>query len=117
MDRGINSSNTGINRAQEQEEVSEEAKRVRVGEARFLRAHFYFVLVQQYGAVHISTEETQGVEIEASRAPVDAVFELIIEDLEHAIANLPDEQEDYGRATTPASEHLLARVLLNSDRK
>jgi len=112
MYRGINIANTVINRAEDQEEVSEEVKRVRVGEARFLRAHFYFVLVQQYGAVHISTEETQGVEIEASRAPVDAVFELIIEDLEHAIANLPDEQEDYGRATKPASEHLLARVLL-----
>jgi starch-binding outer membrane protein, SusD/RagB family len=112
MYRGINIANTVVNRGTQVEGLNEETIRVRSAEARFLRAHFYFVLVQQYGAVHITTEETQGVEIEASRSPVAAVFDLIVDDLENAIGNLPVEPSDYGRATKPAAEHLLARVLL-----
>ncbi|MEX2601748.1 MAG: RagB/SusD family nutrient uptake outer membrane protein [Balneolaceae bacterium] len=112
MYEGINMANTVINRGQSVDGVSPDIVRVRSAEARFLRAHYYFILVQQYGAVHITTEETQGVETEATRSPVSAVFNLIIEDLEHAIDNLPIEASDYGRATKPAAEHLLARVLL-----
>lgn len=112
MYEGINMTNTVINRGQDVDAVSPDIVRVRSAEARFLRAHYYFILVQQYGAVHITTEETQGVEIEATRSPVSAVFNLIIEDLEHAIDNLPIQASDYGRATKPAAEHLLARVLL-----
>lgn len=112
MYEGINMTNTVINRGEQIEGLDADIVRVRSAEARFLRAHYYFILVQQYGPVHITTEETQGVEIEASRAPVAAVFDLIIEDLEHAIDNLPIEASDYGRATKPAAEHLLARVLL-----
>lgn len=112
MYEGINIANTVLNRADQVEGVSADIITSRSAEARFLRAHFYFVLVQQYGAVHITTEETQGVEIEASRSPVSDVFAQIVEDLEQAINNLPAEQSDYGRATRPAAEHLLARVLL-----
>lgn len=112
MYRGINIANTVINRGATVEGVSQDVITTRSAEARFLRAHFYFILVQQYGAVHITTEETQGVEIQASRAPVNEVFDLIVDDLEVAINNLPVEPDDYGRATKPASEHLLARVLL-----
>ncbi|CAN5299858.1 RagB/SusD family nutrient uptake outer membrane protein [soil metagenome] len=114
MYEGINMTNTVINRGQQVEGVSEDIVRVRTAEAHFLRAHYYFILVQQYGAVHITTEETQGVEIQASRSPVSEVFQLIISDLEHAINNLPIEASDYGRATKPAAEHLLARVLLTT---
>ncbi len=112
MYEGINMANTAISRGNQVEGLDPDIVRVRTAEMRFLRAHYYFVLVQQYGAVHITTEETQGVEIEASRSPVSAVFDLIVDDLEHAIDNLPIEQSDYGRATRPAAEHLLARVLL-----
>lgn len=112
MYEGINIANTVINRADQVEGLDEEIVRIRTAEARFLRAHFYFVLLQQYGPVHIATEETEGVETEASRAPVDEVFAQIVSDLEQAIDNLPPEAADYGRATKPASEHLLARVLL-----
>lgn len=112
MYEGINIANTVINRSLEVEGLSDEIVRHRTAEAQFLRAHFYFILVQQYGAVHITTEETQGVEIEASRSSVSDVFGLIVDDLEEAIANLPVEPSDYGRATKPAAEHLLARVLL-----
>lgn len=112
MYEGINITNTVLNRAQTVEGLSQELITTRSAEARFLRAHYYFILVQQYGAVHITTEETEGVEIEASRSPVSEVFALIEDDLMFAINNLPDVAENYGRATKPAAEHLLARVLL-----
>ena len=37
---------------------------------------------------------------------------MIVADLEAAIAALPARQNDYGRATKPAAEHMLAKVLL-----
>lgn len=112
MYEGINLTNTVLSRAETVEDLDPEEVNVRSAEAQFLRAHYYFILVQQYGPVHITTEETEGVETEAERSPVDEVFALIESDLEAAIANLPTEAEQYGRATRPAAEHLLARVLL-----
>lgn len=112
MYRGINTTNAVVNRAENVEGLSQEAITERVAEARFLRAHYYFVLVQQYGPVHVTTEETEGVETEATRAPLSDVYSLIVEDLEFAINNLPVEPREYGRATKPAAEHMLAEVLL-----
>ncbi len=110
---GINTANTVLARSSDGVEgLSDEVVTRRSAEARFLRGHYYFILVQMFGPVHLTTEETQGVQLEASRTPVDQVYDQIISDLEFAIANLPDEAEQYGRATRPASQHLLARVYL-----
>jgi hypothetical protein len=92
--------------------MSDAEKNAMVAEARFLRAHYYFLLVQYFGDVHLTLEETIGVEVEAQRDPASAVYDAIIADLELAISNLPQSQQDYGRATKPAAEHLLAQVLL-----
>lgn len=108
---GINACNAVIGTAPEVE-IAEDIKAQRVAEARFLRAHYYFLLVQMYGPVHLSLEETTEVTTEASRSPVNEVYDVIVEDLEFGIENLPESQEDYGRATKPAAEHMLARVLL-----
>jgi hypothetical protein len=84
-----------------------------MGEARFLRALYYFHLVQQFGDVHFTLEETIGVETTANRTPVATIYEKgIIPDLQYAIDNLPSSTADYGRATKPAAEGLLARVQL-----
>ncbi len=113
MYRGINITNTVVARAEGGVEgLSGEEVTRRTAEVRFLRAHFYFILVQFFGPVHLTTEETEGVELQASRASVSDVYNQIISDLEFAIENLPAEPEQYGRATKPASEHLLARVFL-----
>ncbi|MCW9708241.1 RagB/SusD family nutrient uptake outer membrane protein [Fodinibius salsisoli] len=113
MYEGINIANTVLARAESGVEgISQEVVTRRSAEARFLRGQYYFILVQMFGAVHLTTEETEGVELEASRTPVPQVYEQIISDLEFAIANLPVEAEQAGRATKPASEHLLARVYL-----
>lgn len=113
----INTINTVIDFAERDavEGLDEETRNARIGEVRFLRAFYYFHLVQMYGDVHFTLEATTGVETEANRTPVAQIYsEGIIPDLEFAIANLPnpDEQDDYGRATKPAAEAILARVHL-----
>lgn len=112
---GINQCNTVVGRAPEisANELTETEKAVAMGEARFLRALYYFELVRQFGDVHFTLEETVGVETEAFRTPVSEIYDQgIVPDLEYAIANLPDETSDLGRATKPAAEALLARVQL-----
>lgn len=112
MYQGINTTNTVVNRSENVEGLTPEEVTERVAEARFLRAHYYFLLAQTYGPIHITLEETEGVETEATRSPIADVYDVIVEDLEFAINNLPVEPRQYGRATRPAAEHMLAKVLL-----
>jgi hypothetical protein len=109
--RAINTTNTVIDRAPNAN-VPEAIKAQRVAEARFLRAHYYFILVQTFGPVHLALKETTEIETTATRSPVKDVYDVIVGDLEHAISVLPNKQNDYGRATKPAAEHMLAKVLL-----
>ncbi|MGK7394660.1 MAG: RagB/SusD family nutrient uptake outer membrane protein [Candidatus Cyclobacteriaceae bacterium M3_2C_046] len=111
----INTCNTVIDYAENDlvTGLNEDVKKVRLGEVRFLRALYYFNLVQMYGDVHLTLEGTKGVETEANRTPANQVYEqAIIPDLEYAIANLPAKASDYGRITKPAAEAILARVHL-----
>jgi starch-binding outer membrane protein, SusD/RagB family len=110
---GINTTNAVISRAPQVVGMDESVKAVRVGEVKFLRALFYHTLVQMWGPVHLTLEETQGIQTEAQRASVSAIYDAIIADLNDAISVLPAEAEDYGRATKPAAEHLLASVYLS----
>lgn len=109
--RAINITNTVIDRAPTAD-IPEATKAIRVAEARFLRAHYYFVLVQQFGPLHLTLKETTQIQTSTSRTPVKEVYDAIVADLEGAIAALPVKQNEYGRATKPAAEHMLAKVLL-----
>ncbi|SNR27476.1 RagB/SusD domain-containing protein [Maribacter sedimenticola] len=110
--KGINQANAIVNRAADVE-MDEAKKTLRLAEVRFLRAYFYFNIVTTFGDAHLSLEETEGVEVEANKTSQSEIYaQAIIPDLEYAIANLPDEQSDYGRATKPAAEFLLGKALL-----
>ncbi|KPK85915.1 MAG: hypothetical protein AMS27_06260 [Bacteroides sp. SM23_62_1] len=108
---GINTCNAVIGRAPEAD-IPEDKKTVMLGEVHFLRAHYYYLLVEQFGPIHLTLEETTGVETEANRTPEDQVYDAIIADLEFAIANLPVTQTEFGRITKPAAQHHLALVYL-----
>lgn len=108
----INTCNAVIGRAPDVTGIADDLKADRLAEVRFLRAQYYFLLVQLFGPVHLALEEVQGVQTAASRATVQAVYAAIIDDLNHALAELPDVASDFGRATKPATEHLLAKVYL-----
>lgn len=110
--RGINQANAVINRS-EGLEIDEAKKNLRIAEVRFLRAFYYYMLTSHYGDVHLSLEETEGIVVEANRTSVAEIYkQAIIPDLEFAIATLPNTQGDFGRATKPAAQFLLAKALL-----
>jgi len=87
-----------------------------IGEAKFLRAYFYFNLVRWFGDLPLITAPLSQDEYKQSRVSQDAVYEQIIADLEAAIAQLPTKAEyasaDLGRATQGAAMGLLAKVYL-----
>lgn len=87
-------------------------QKIREGELRFLRAFFYWHVVEQWGGVHLTTEASQTAETTANRSSVDAFYKVIFDDLNIAVANLPNTTADYGRATKPAAEAFLARMHL-----
>src|SRR6266480_2828697 len=109
--RAINTTNAAIDQAPVV--VMDSAlKARRVAEARFLRALYYFDLVQMYGPLTLTLHETKSATTEATRAPVDSVYDAILADLQYAEATLPAVQKEYGRATKGAAQHLLAKVYL-----
>ena len=82
-------------------------------EVRFLRAFYYFYLVQTFGDVHLTLEETIGAKVDANKTPQAEIYaQAIIPDLEFAVATLPNTQSQYGRTTKPAAQFLLAKALL-----
>jgi hypothetical protein len=109
--RGINTANTVI-AAAPTADLADALKATRVGEAKFLRALYYFTLVRTYGDIPIYTEPNTGVTTETNREPVAKVFDLIIKDLTEAEAALPDKAANFGRADKPAVQHLLGEVYL-----
>lgn len=111
--QGINQTNAIIRRAPDVADMTEETRTLRIAEMRFLRAFYYFYLVQTWGDVHFSLEETLEAEVTANKTPQSTIYtEGIIPDLEYAIANLPASQSNYGRATKPAAEFLLGKAYL-----
>lgn len=83
------------------------------GEAKFLRAFANFTLVQAFGGVPIFTaSEVSPLDIEAvERNTADEVYAFVIEDLQAAIASLPETNTD-GRPSTYAAQALLAKVYM-----
>lgn len=110
--RGINTCNAIIGRAPEST-VSEATKKVRVAEAKFLRAQYYFILFQEWGPVDLRMEETLAPTKATSRATDTDMYNAIIKDFSDAIADLPVTQSQYGRATKAAAEMALAKVYLS----
>ena len=111
--QGVNQANAVLGRAAAVTDMADATKTIRLAEVRFLRALYYFTLVRQWGDVPLPLTETIGVVTEAPKATQAEVYEkALVPDLEFAIANLPNTQSDYGRATKAAAEHLLGLVLL-----
>ncbi|QJB30939.1 RagB/SusD family nutrient uptake outer membrane protein [Chitinophaga oryzae] len=91
-----------------------------LGETYFLRALFYFYLVNLYGPVPLALSTDYTVNNRLSRAPAADVYDQIVADLKLAQSMLPaDYRNGYGAATTSrvrpnsaAATALLARVYL-----
>jgi hypothetical protein len=81
-----------------------------IAEARFLRAHYYFMLVNRFGGVPLYDKLSADPK---PRATKEQVFALINSDLEFAAANLLDKsKEEVGRITKGAALAELGKALL-----
>ncbi|MCC6762918.1 MAG: RagB/SusD family nutrient uptake outer membrane protein [Chitinophagaceae bacterium] len=96
--------------------VMSETVRARIlGEARFLRALYYWHLVRAFGDVPLYTNVITAQESSViARSPKQQVFNQIITDLKAAETALPVRYSgaDLGRATRGAAKGLLASVYL-----
>ncbi|MEZ0485480.1 RagB/SusD family nutrient uptake outer membrane protein [Fibrella aquatica] len=86
-----------------------------LAQAKFLRAFWYFYLVQTWGDVPLSTEFITVPSQSAKRDPALDVYKLIIQDLTEAAAALPDRPTApfLGKAATkPVALFFLAKAYL-----
>lgn len=86
-----------------------------LGEARFLRAWYYFSLVNIFGEVPIVLTPLTPAEMQVPQSPVKQIYETVIEsDLKAALNVLPAGYTgaDVGRATSGAAAALLAKAYL-----
>jgi hypothetical protein len=114
--RGINTCNTAIARIKDSP-LPANLKAIREGEVRFLRAFYYYNLVETFGAIPLRTQETTEPEITALRAPADDVYKLIFSDLETALTTIKGVVTPQGgRITEPAVAAFLARLYLTRDK-
>lgn len=83
------------------------------GEAYFLRAFYYFRLIQNFGAVPLLIPE-KNLSDNTKASPVTDIYSQIEEDLGKAINGLPPSYpaSDYQRATKGAAYALLAKTYL-----
>ncbi|WP_207424625.1 RagB/SusD family nutrient uptake outer membrane protein [Desertivirga brevis] len=94
--------------------VSDAVKNQLLGEAKFLRAFYYFLLVQNYGDVPLKLKFNNTPSTVDKRAPKKEVYEAIIKDLTEASQQLGviDPGASKGKASKAAAMHLLAKVYL-----
>lgn len=96
-------------------EMDETLKNRIVAEARFLRATFYFDLVNKWGGVPLVLDPPEA-SVQQPRASAEEVYAQVIEDLQYAKENLFSKSEyganDLGRATTGAATGYLGKVYL-----
>ncbi|WGK64028.1 RagB/SusD family nutrient uptake outer membrane protein [Croceiramulus getboli] len=116
---GIQRANQALNRIALFEEIDAALQSRLIGEAKFLRALYYFRLVQTFGGVPIITTINSLDDINETlltRATREETFAFIEQDLRDAIDALPEKSEyptsELGRATRGAAKTLLAKVFM-----
>ncbi|MCF6224027.1 MAG: RagB/SusD family nutrient uptake outer membrane protein [Flavobacteriaceae bacterium] len=108
--RGINKCNFVIENLENAEGVTDAVKRELGGEAYFLRALYYFMLVNRYGDIPLYTTLVNEA---LPRTSKNEVWDLIISDLTKAAVDLPAKGvNDLGRANSGAAYALLGKSQL-----
>jgi hypothetical protein len=112
--QGINTCNAIIERAPKVTGLADAVKKQRIAEAKFIRAHHYFILTQLFGGVDLRLTETINPTKVAKRATIAEMYTQIVKDLTEALPDLENKARstEYGRITRAGAEHLLGRVYL-----
>ena len=109
----IQTCNTAISKSESVVGLSENVRKQRVAELRFLRAYYYYLLVEQFGRIAIVTDEIETPMLSFPQKSEQEVYKFILDELDTIDDNiLPEVQSDYGRITQGAVKHLQALVYL-----
>ncbi|WP_153845059.1 RagB/SusD family nutrient uptake outer membrane protein [Sphingobacterium paramultivorum] len=109
----ISRANTTIKTIQEMDNF--DGKEEKLGEARFLRGHFYFMLKILFKYVPYIDENVpvDSYETVSNRAlSNDALWQKIVADFQYAVDHLPAVQTEVGRANRIAAAAYLAKAYL-----
>lgn len=113
---GISRANIFLQNLKASEEVSEERKTEMAAEARFLRGHFYFELKKNFDDTPY-VDETMTIESGATEVPNNQdLWPMIEADFQYAFDNLPETQEQVGRANKWAAAAYLAKAYMYQDK-
>lgn len=105
--------NTAISKSESVVGLSENVTKQRVAELRFLRAYYYYLLVEQFGRIAIVTDEIETPVLSFPQKSEQEVYDFILDELDAIDDNvLPEVQSDYGRITQGAVKHLQALIHL-----
>ncbi len=94
--------------------VSADVRKTVVGQAKFLRAYYYFLLTNFYGKIPLHLKVETGEESQSPAMEQTAIYAQIETDLKDASDGLPATwpNTDQGRATKGAAMALLAKAYL-----
>jgi hypothetical protein len=111
---GIQRCNAAIKRANGIPDLTPATKSKRIAEARFIRAYYYYLLVENFGPVPIIEDEFTSAVTHFVPNSEQEVYDFMINDLTSALPDLDADpsKTDFGRATQGAVEHLLSLVYL-----
>lgn len=114
---GIGQCNTVIRDLNSASGLSEEVRSQSLGEAYFLRAHYYYILVRLFGGVPLRLESfNPGDNTAIARNTKEEVYEQIIKDCQEGINRLPAKadysDDDKGRACREAAMAMMADIYL-----
>ena len=94
-------------------DMNEDLKSRILGEAKFLRAYFYFNLVNIFGEIPIKLNPPINPdEINKPKSPIANVYAQIEKDLTEAIAAIGTKDKEIGRVTKGAAWGLLAKTFI-----
>jgi hypothetical protein len=108
----VNICNTTLHYIDLNEVISDAAKKQYRGEASFLRAFYYWHLVETWGAVPILREPVTTATTDVVRDSEVDVYEFMLADVENAITDLSDKTAKTGRVNLWAAKAFKARLLL-----
>ncbi len=113
---GISRANAAIRAIQNFESWSDEVKNQKLGEVRFLRAHYYFDLKKIYNLVPYIDETIQNPDdlkqVSNHELSSEELWNKIEDDFKFAASVLPDIANDVGRISKGAANAYLAKAYI-----
>ena len=114
----INTCNAIVEIGNDVQGITDDQKKALLAEAKYLRAHWYFILVNTFGGVTLDLGSgplkfnTTPTNV-AHRETLADCWAAIIKDLEEASNELPDRPSAQGRVWKASALHLLAKSYLS----